>query len=242
MIPFPPKTISSLITQKKEELQSLISYPDKELAAIIKDVGFRCDFCAMCCTVQFNDHVFLLDSDTARIKQIEPDAMVPAPYYEFCDNNGSFYVSGYSLKTRPDGSCIFLEEGRCRIYSDRLTICRVYPYMLHREADSDGNMDWRQISGLNEHGCYHNEINDGECTHIASETKDYETAFLKQEIVFLEAVGAHFKANGLRHFQRNYDKQMRSFEKGGEIDVMVYYNGCFECNRISKGNYLSPDA
>ena len=127
------------------------------------------------------------------IRKIDPDAVIPAPYSEFCDQKGRFYVSGYALKTKPDGSCIFLENKRCKIYEKRPSICRVYPHMLHREADESGKVDWRQISGLNEHGSYHSELEDSECKAIAQETRAYEEAYLKQMIDFLEAVQAHFR-------------------------------------------------
>ncbi|CAJ37322.1 hypothetical protein RCIX2202 [Methanocella arvoryzae MRE50] len=45
--------------------------------------------------------------------------MMPAPYYEFCDQNGEFYVSGYAIRANRDGTCHFLEKGRCRIYEQR---------------------------------------------------------------------------------------------------------------------------
>ncbi|MCK4938013.1 MAG: YkgJ family cysteine cluster protein [Methanosarcinales archaeon] len=223
-------SIQSLIEQKQQELHDLVQYPEDKLTSIIRDVGFKCDLCSRCCTEKFNDHVFLLDADTAVIKQIDALALTPAPYFEFCDQYGRFYVSGYSLKNKPDGSCYFLEWGRCRIYSSRLSICRVYPYMLHREADESGNMDWRQISGLNEHGCYHTEIGDSEAREIAKETRDYEKAFLEQELRFLKAVNTHFTKNGLRHVQKVYDKKMRLYKKGESIEVWVYYNSTFEKN------------
>ena len=239
VIELTPKPIKSLIIQKKQALQGVIDYPDKTLSSIIREIGFKCDLCAKCCTAEFNDHVFLLDTDAARVKQIAPDALVPAPYYEFCDREGRFYVSGYALKSRPDGSCIFLEQGRCSIYTQRFTICRIYPYMLHREVNEDGIIDWRQISGLNEHGCYHTEIEDGQCLKIAVETKGYEIACLEQEIRFMEAVDAHFREKGLRHVQGIYDKQMRHFQNGGKIEVLVYYDGGFENNLVRISDYVS---
>ncbi len=230
-----PPSINSLIEQKQQELQDLVQYPEEKLASIIRDVGFKCDLCGRCCTEEFNDHVFLLDADTAVIKQIDAIALTPAPYFEFCDQHGRFYVSGYALKSKPDGSCYFLEGGRCRIYSQRLSICRVYPYMLHREADESGNMDWRQVSGLDQHGCYHTEIGETEAREIAKETKNYEMAFLEQEISFLNAVSTHFHKNGLRHIQRVYDSQMRLYQKGGRIEVCVYCSGTFEKNVLPAG-------
>jgi Fe-S-cluster containining protein len=221
------------LADAREELGDLISFPDSEFVGIIKELGFRCELCARCCTKEFNDHVFLLDSDLEIIKQIDPDALAPAPYYEFCDQNGRFYVSGYALKTKPDGSCIFLENKRCRIYGSRPSICRVYPHMLHREADETGKVDWRQISGLNEHGSYHSELDDSTCEAISQETRAYEEAYLKQMIYFLEALQAHFRKNGLKHVQRIYDRRIREFLKGEcKLEVFVYCRGGFEKHNL----------
>lgn len=232
----------------RKELRDLKSFPDSEFVGIIKELGFRCELCARCCTKEFNDHVFLLDSDLERIRQMDPRQMdprqmdprqidlgvvTPAPYYEFCDQHGRFYVSGYALKTKPDGSCIFLENKRCRIYENRPSICRIYPHMLHREADETGKVDWRQISGLNEHGSYHSELDDSTCEAIAQETKAYEEAYLKQVIGFLEAVKTHFRKNSLKHVQRIYDRKMREFLKGEcELEVFVYAGGGFEKHNL----------
>jgi len=225
--------IETRLAEVREELRDLKSFPDSEFVGIIKELGFRCELCARCCTKEFNDHVFLLDSDLETIKQIDPDAVTPAPYYEFCDQKGRFYVSGYAMKTKPDGSCIFLENKRCRIYESRPSICRVYPHMLHREADETGKVDWRQISGLNEHGSYHSELDDSTCEAIAQETRDYEEAYLMQMIGFLEAVQDHFKKNNLKHVQRTYDRKMREFLKGEcELEVFVYCKGEFEGQKL----------
>ena len=242
--------LESRLDYLREELQDLKQFPDSEFISIIKELGFKCELCARCCTKEFNDHVFLLDSDLAVIRKIDPDAIIPAPYPEFCDPKGRFYVSGYALKTNSDGSCIFLntifeecnEEGsempiirekkRCKIYESRPLICRVYPHMLHREADNSGKVDWRMISGLNEHGSYHSEIEDSECRAIVRETRAYEEAYLRQMIDFHEAVQAHFNKNGLKHVQRIYDRKMREFlKRDSELEVLVYSGNGFEkCN------------
>ena len=165
--------IPSRIAAAERELSELLAYPPEQLATIIRDVGFRCDLCSRCCTLAFNGHVFLLDRDVVRAREIDPESVEPAPYPEFCDQNGTFYVSGYALKAKDAdcGSCYFLENGRCRIYDQRFSICRVYPYMLHRERDELGKLDWRQIAGLNEHGEYNTEIPDVLCQDAAAETK-----------------------------------------------------------------------
>jgi len=221
--------IETRLAEVREELVGLKNFPDPEFIGIIKELGFSCELCARCCTKEFNDHVFLLDADLAVIRNIDPNSIVPAPYFEFCDQKGGFYVSGYALKTKPDGSCIFLNNKRCKIYENRPSICRVYPHMLHREADESGKVGWRQISGLNEHGSYHSELEDSECKAIARETRAYEEAYLKQMIGFLEAVHAHFRTNGLKHVQRTYDRRIREFLKGEcELEVFVYSGKGFE--------------
>ena len=171
LVPIPLR-IAALV----QERNSLFEYPQKRLAEIIRDIRFRCTCCAHCCTRAFNGHVFLLDRDVAVVRGIEPDAIEPAPDPEFCDQNGTFYVSGYALRAKDDdaGSCWFLENGHCRIYDHRFSICRIYPYMLHREPDAAGTVDWRQISGLNQHGEYDAGIGDDEALTIARETKEYE--------------------------------------------------------------------
>ena len=43
------------------------------------------------------------------------------------------YVDGVpTLKTREDGSCVFLENGRCSIYKYRPEGCRLYPLVWVR--------------------------------------------------------------------------------------------------------------
>jgi len=228
------KMIDEMIRETEKELKALKKYPDAKLIEIIKEVGFECDLCGMCCTRQFNDHVFLLEKDVEAMKQIDASLITPAPYYEFCDQKGNFYVSGYSLRTKEDGSCVLLENNRCTIYDKRPTICSLYPYMLHRETDEEGNLDWRQISGLDQHGCYHSEITDEDAKVIASDIKEYEEAYLEQQIAFFKKVKEHFKENGSKHVKSVYDRQMRAFEKGKEIVVYVFHNNVLELCHISK--------
>jgi uncharacterized protein len=230
LIPIPLRI--SALTQERN---NLFSYPTERLAGIIKEVGFRCSNCAKCCTRVFNGHVFLLDRDVKAVRAIDPAALEPAPDPEFCDQNGTFYVSGYALRAKDDGegSCYFLEKNRCRIYDQRFAICRIYPYMLHREPDENGNVDWRQISGLDVHGEYGTVINGDECNAIARETKEYENALLAQEIAFLELIHEYFTKNRLRHVQKIYDDRMRAFGKGMPITVMAYHDGQLEKHRVA---------
>lgn len=219
------------------EQQSLLDYPEEQLAGIIRDIGFGCTGCARCCTRSFNGHVFLLDRDVATARAIDPSALEPAPDPEFCDQNGTYYVSGYALRVHPDetGTCWFLKNGRCRIYDQRFSICRIYPYMLHREPDETGTVDWRQFAGIDLHGEYNREIGEEESLAIARETKEYEHAFLAQEIRFLTCIQDLFSREGLRHVQKIYDDRMRAFKKGSPLRIMVYYEGEFEEHLLEHG-------
>jgi len=222
----------------REELDALMAYPVEEFVEAVCDIGFGCDCCTRCCTRAFNDHVFLLEEDAVRALEMDPASVLPAPYYEACDQNGTFYVSGYALRARGDGSCIYLgDDGRCRIYDRRFSICRIYPYMLHRETGEDGTYDWRLISGLDEHGTYHNPISREEGRRIAEETIAYETAYLEQEIRFFTALAEYFEENALQHIRRTFDMTMREFEKGTEVRVRVFHQGQFFDHCVSKYDY-----
>ncbi|EHQ34613.1 YkgJ family cysteine cluster protein [Methanoplanus limicola] len=231
------------IRAKREELESeyalLTEFPEGKLAEIIEDVGFKCTLCGKCCTKEFNDHVFLLDTDIDRAKRIDPSSIVPAPYFELCDQHGNFYVSGYSLRCRENGDCIFLKENRCTIYSDRFSICRVYPFMLHREEDENGAYDFRQISGLNLHGEYNHPVSREEAEDIAKRTIAYEKEFLKKEIAFYSAVLEYFDKNGLKPVRRIYDRKMKEFNDDIPVVVYVFSKGNFERNTVKLSDYTS---
>ncbi|MFA5331567.1 MAG: YkgJ family cysteine cluster protein [Methanoregula sp.] len=232
--------IPSRITALNEEKNALCAYPQNCLAGILKNIGFHCTCCAKCCTRAFNGHVFLLDREVEKARKIDLAALEPAPGPEFCDQNGTFYVSGYALRVKndPDGSCWFLESGRCRIYDQRFAICRIYPYMLHREPDETGKIDWRQISGYEQHGNYNTAIPDEECQSAARETMDYEHAFLDHQIAFLGFMNDYFAKNGLRHVQKIYDTRVRQYRNGTPVTVMVYHYDRLEQHTIEKIPYF----
>ena len=220
-----------------DEEKALLMYPKEKFIEVIQDVGFECDLCGKCCTRAFNDHVYLLKEDVARILIVKgSDALMPSPYFDFCDQSGNFYVSGYSLKTQNDesGSCIFLQDNRCQIYENRPSICRIYPYMIHREVDQNGTYDWREISGLNEHGFYETEIKNEEAEDIFDETFAYEKGYIRQEKEFLKAVTTYFEKNKLKHIPKIHAERLRDYEKGAEVTVFVYYDGAFQKHRVQK--------
>jgi len=237
------EVISKAVLQRRltglvEERELLESYPVDEYAEIVRETGFSCTCCGRCCTKAVNDHLFLLDDDVHRIRDEYPDVLVPAPYFEACDQNGRFFVSGYALRTRDGNICTFLNEsGRCRIYTDRPLICRVYPYMLHREADASGNLRWCHLSGLNTHGEYNLPMTSEDASAVAEETIRYEKEYLDQQISFFRSLLALFEKEGFRYVRRTYDLAMRDFCQGEAVPVMVFCDGRFEETVVSRDMY-----
>lgn len=230
--------IQRRLKELEEERALLEAYPVADYAEIVSETGFSCTCCGRCCTKAANDHVFLLDEDVRRIRQGHPDVLVPAPYFEACDQNGRFFVSGYALKTMDGNICTFLNEsGRCRIYADRPLICRVYPYMLHQEADASGKMRWCHLSGLNTHGEYHVPLSPEDASAAAEETVRYEKEYLDQQIAFIRSLIALFEKEGLRYVRRTYDLAMRNFCRGEAVPVMVFCDGRFEETVVSRDMY-----
>lgn len=226
-LPVPFRTI---LASRQADLGALMAYSPCELAAIISEVGFNCDCCSRCCTRDFNGHVLLLDADVMRIRSFAPESLEPVPVLDFCDQYGTYYASGYTIRSQGDseGSCHFLKERRCRIYEKRPLICRLYPYMLHREQDDRGTLDWRQISGLNQHGEYHSDISEDRAHSLALEIKAFEEEVLSHEIRYLAYTGRYFLDNCLRNVRKRYDDGLRSAVEGGEIQIMVFSNGMFD--------------
>ena len=227
-------TISIKTNEIEHEIRGIIDFPDDRFEEIIREVGFVCDLCGRCCTREFNDHVFLLDDDAQRMIDIAgKEVLRPAPYFEFCDNLGRFYVMGYALRDASKGDCIFYNCGRCDHYPDRPEICKIYPYMLHREEDARGDLDWRQIGGLDLHGLYHGEVGVEKARNIIEAVKRYEIAFLRQKLEFLKKIEEHFKKLGLRHSQQIYDRKMRESKSGAELEVYVFKKGNFVKEKFS---------
>lgn len=162
---FPYVPLPCRIVALMQERNRLFAFPLEDLTEEIRATGFRCTRCGMCCTRAVNSHIFLLDHDIAELKKIDPTAFEPAPDPEFCDQNGRLYVSGYALRMKNDAarSCWFLEDGRCRIYERRFSVCRIYPHMLRRSVGVPGNVTWRRFARKGSHGQYDPTLTFEEC-------------------------------------------------------------------------------
>lgn len=50
---------------------------------------------------------------------------------------------GIVLRSRPDGSCVFLESGCCRVHPDRPLACRLFP--LGMKVDTEGRQSFARL-------------------------------------------------------------------------------------------------
>lgn len=141
----------------------------------------------------------------AGVKTIDPAACEPVPNPEFCDQSGMLYVSGYTILMKNDmqGSCWFLHDHRCRIYNRRFFGCRIYPHMLRRGRGPGGTVTWQKFARRNEHGQYKSALSFEDCLVLAGKIREYENAFLTQQISFLETVFEYFTVHELRHDPMN---------------------------------------
>ncbi|MDO9034753.1 MAG: YkgJ family cysteine cluster protein [Methanoregula sp.] len=230
MDPSPDVPLPFRIVALMQERNRLLAYPLEQMASDIWSTRFRCTACGACCTREVNSHIFLLDHDVSVVRTLDPHAYEPAPDPEFCDQNGMLYVSGYALRMKNDthGSCWFLENGKCRIYDQRFSVCHIYPHMLRRSAGTPGHVTWRQFARKNEHGRCDPALPFEECLVLAREVKEYENAFLTQQISFLETIYEYFTLNNLRHDPEVYKQTAQRYLYGEPVDISVFHAGELE--------------
>jgi uncharacterized protein len=230
-VPIPYRIVALI-----QERNRLFAYPPDRVAIDIWSTKFRCNCCGACCTRAVNGHIFLLDNDVTEAKKIDPAACEPAPDPEFCDQNGVLYVSGYALRMKDDtpGSCWFLENGKCQIYDRRFSGCRIYPHMLRRSADTKGNVSWLKFARKNEHGISDPKMSLEECIALAREIKEYENAFLTQQISFLETIHEYFSVHNLRHDPAILKDCAQRYRQGRPVDINVFHAGELEEYRIAR--------
>lgn len=230
-IPIPYRIVALMLERNR-----LFTFPLERLAIEIQATRFRCDCCGACCTQAINHHIFLLDRDVREVKKIDPAAYEPAPDPEFCDQNGMLYVSGYALRMKDDavGSCWFLENDKCRIYDRRFSICRTYPHMLRRSVGAKEEVTWQKFARPNEHGRSDLLLSLEDCLVLAREIKEYEDAFLTQQIAFLETIHEYFTVHNLRHDPEVNKDRMQQSRQGRPVDIKVFHAGELEEYQIMR--------
>jgi len=107
--------------------------------------AFKCKGCARCCRGAFGDNTVTIFPDEIRkimaatgldwLDIVEPEEEGDEDEY------GNRHAFEWALRKKPDGDCIFLENGRCTIYESRPCICRTYPFYLDEGRVGHGECD-----------------------------------------------------------------------------------------------------
>jgi Fe-S-cluster containining protein len=85
-------------------------------------IRFACIGCGQCCTGAPGT-VFMNRETSERIA-----AHLRLAHAEFLERYAYPFRNGHSLREKPNGDCIFLEQNRCTIYPVRPPQCRTYPF------------------------------------------------------------------------------------------------------------------
>jgi len=114
-------------------------------------ICFECQKCGACCTGE-PGHIYVDDQEVRRIARfldISRDVFVDRYLYPFRDS--------YSIASRHDGRCVFLENG-CMIHPVRPTQCRTFPFWFQNLRSED---NWRDVCnrcpGIGKGPRYHKE-------------------------------------------------------------------------------------
>lgn len=98
------------------------AFPDYRPFFFDSGLRFSCTRCGRCCSGAPGT-VFINQSEAARIAR-----HLGLSQTDFLEKFAYPFKSGHSLKERPNGDCIFLQNGRCSIYRVRPIQCRTYPF------------------------------------------------------------------------------------------------------------------
>ncbi len=95
--------------------------------------SYQCKACGRCChhkRIQVGPYEILRLARNRRLSTTELAR-------QYIEDDGPW------LRVNADGSCIFLEAGRCSVHADRPLACRVYP--LGRWVDAEGRESYRRV-------------------------------------------------------------------------------------------------
>jgi Fe-S-cluster containining protein len=115
----------------KKDLLAAKGLSRTDLAAQIRETGFRCQQCGECCRGEDNSVVVFPD-EIRRIQRTTGldwlEAVAPPEEGEW-DRMGCFHTLEWRLLKAND-ACRFYQDGRCSIYPIRPMLCRTYPFYL----------------------------------------------------------------------------------------------------------------
>ena len=92
-----------------------------------EELTFMCTKCGICCgdVDKKKRHILMLKEETKHISIMTGKNML-----NFANFNVNQLPYCYEMKKNENGTCIFLNQNKCDIYSSRPLICRFYPFEL----------------------------------------------------------------------------------------------------------------
>ncbi len=103
-----------------------------ELEEKIRQAKFTCQCCGACCSGADNEVMVSPDEVTDLMEATSLSfEEIAEPYPDWMEYpDGTRITFGWVLRRGSDGNCMFLTNGRCRVYKTRPHICKTYPFML----------------------------------------------------------------------------------------------------------------
>ncbi len=164
-------------------------------------ICYHCDGCGACCK-NVRDSVMLEALDSFRLikhlKELHPDKApeeLLSEHAELCMLSRGYFI--YVLKTVNDsGTCIFLHDNRCSIYSVRPRTCKLYPFVLEPK---EKGLQWHLCLEQPHHfKGSHTTAREWERKNLTQEDK----AFLRTEMTVLAKLGELMKQIPSKHLAR----------------------------------------
>ncbi len=140
-------SLSEEISRLDAELAEARTVDVQALVSELFEARFSCKRCAGCCRAACGDNVVaVFPGEVRNIMAASGKSwfeVARPPESDDFDANGFRHAFEWVLRRKPNGDCVFLDEGRCTIYDVRPHICRTYPFRL--EA---GKLEQYECDGL----------------------------------------------------------------------------------------------
>ena len=115
---------------------------------------------------------------------MDTKASIPALIMNFVIRKEDFVLQAMVWKQNLTVSVFSFIKSYEKCIKSPISICRISPHMLNKEADESDKVDLRQINILDEYRSYHSKLGYLECKAICQETRGYEETYLRQIINF----------------------------------------------------------
>lgn len=195
------ENLQDRIAGLKKDLLAAEDISLTDLAARIREAGFRCLECGECCRGEDNS-VVVFPEEIRRIQRatgLDWLEIVEPPEEGEWDREGCFHTLEWRL-LKENKACRFYQNGRCSIYPIRPLLCRTYPFYLdegrlvHSECRGLGErIGSEQASDLAEQLLKRYLVEIQEAIHLLERYRDFERGEAKEggECIVHDSEGEH---------------------------------------------------